>query len=92
MVWIHLIQEMEQVNFNKIIYKKGLITALSISILNFHPYYRNKPGLGTLLVGLMNKSEKITNGIEQIFDKFVNELNELRNGFYFKNNNGFILF
>lgn len=68
--------------------EKGLITALSISILNFNPSLRGKAGIGTLLVAIFNQSEKLTPSIKIILEKFADEMNLLRKGFYFKNKEG----
>lgn len=45
-----------------------------------------------LLVGLLNQSEKMTECVKELFEIFINELNELRKGFYFKNKNSLFIY
>ena len=44
-----------------------------------------------LLVGLLNQSEKMIEYVKELFKMFINELNELRKGFYFKNKNSLFI-
>ena len=44
-----------------------------------------------LLVGLLNQSEKMIECVKKLFEIFINELNELRKGFYFKNKNSLFI-